>query len=111
MSDRTLKYPPGTAITFTTGCYSDFSTRGTLITLKDVDLAACAQAFHSEVKLKDAEADARMAAGGKHEWVDTDPAGLVAWLIVNGHAMAAAVEEVHLGDYGNFEPEFGVPEN
>ena len=42
MPDKTLKYPPGTAITFTTGCYSDFSTRGTLITLKEVDLAACA---------------------------------------------------------------------
>lgn len=99
----TLKYPPGTAITFTTGEYSDFCTRGTLITLKEVDLAACARAFHIEYVAKEAETEARS------EYIDDEQVeDLVPWLIVNGYAMAAAVEEVHLGSYGDFEPEFGV---
>lgn len=102
---ETLKFPAGSAITFTYGEYSDFGTRGTVITLKAVDLAECAQRYARERREDPKNVDD--VEGG---WFSVEPVGLVAWLIVNGFAMAAAVQEIHLGNYDEFEPEFGVTE-
>jgi len=95
MSD-TLKYQRGTPLVFTAGEYSDFRTCGYLVTIKDCDLPALAQAYCAEAKAKD---------GG---WY-TDLGDFASWLVAQGHAMPMAVQEVHLGAYGTFETEFGVP--
>lgn len=48
MTDRTLQYPKGSIMVFTTGEYSDFGMAGFLVTIKDCDLPALAQAYDKE---------------------------------------------------------------
>lgn len=100
MSD-TLKFKAGSAITFTTGEYSDFGTCGTLIMLKDVDLAERARSF-------DAASKAANPKAVEDGWYGVDLYAFSAFLITSGYAMAADVQEVHLGNYSKFEPEFLV---
>ena len=101
MTDTTLKLRAGAAITFTSGEYSDFGTCGTMIMLKDVDLAERAQAYDAAQRAEKVE---DVEAG----YYSTDLHGFPAFLITSGFAMAADVQEIHLGCYSEFEPEFGV---
>lgn len=95
---KTLKFPAGRAIAFTSGEYSDFSLVATVITLKDVDLAEQAQAF----------AASKRKEFGDDAYFHLEIEDLATWLITEGFAMAADIQNVHLGSYDCFEPEFGV---
>jgi hypothetical protein len=97
MSDATLQYLRGTALVFTTGAYSDFSISAMLVTIKDCDLPALAKEY-------------RAAEAKPGDYDSGSPEGFGSWLVANGHAMPMDAQSVHLGDYGEFESEFGVLE-
>lgn len=103
--DDTMRYPPGSVIEFTSGCYSDFRSAGLVVTIKECHLPPLAQQFWHE---KRAEERAE-AQEGRHHW-GPDIDDFVSWLIVKEYAMPVAASSVHLGDYGEFEPTFGVRE-
>lgn len=101
----TLKYPKGSIIVMTTGAYSDYSITGFLVAVEDCDLPALAQAFAAEER-------ARIKAGkGARSWRGKeDLDDFPSWLVAKGHCMPVAYNSVHLGDYSDWEREFGVPE-
>ena len=84
---QNLVYPKGAFITFTSGCYSDFSILGVVKTLKECDLSRLARSYEEFGTQKD-----DMCNHG----------GFVAWLIRNGHCESFDAPEVHLGDYDEF---------
>lgn len=96
MADKTLCFPAGKAIAFSTGEYSDFCYRGVVVTLKECDLFKLGQEFKAE---KEKEND--------NDWVE--PQGFPSWLVANGHAFPAEIQEVHCGSYGEFE--LGAPQS
>jgi hypothetical protein len=91
-----LKYPRGTALQFTSGEYSDFCTRGLVVTIKDLDLHEAATAYMRE------QCDATPDEDRRSFGVSYDLGGFVSWLVAQGYAMPADVEEVHLGEYDRF---------
>jgi hypothetical protein len=97
----TLRYPKGSIMVMTTGEYSDFRVCGFLVAVQDCDLPALAQAFH-------AERMAELEAEGNADWDTPDPNDFPSWLVAKGHAMPVDAHEIHLGGYGEFEPEFGT---
>jgi hypothetical protein len=103
MSDKTLKYPRGTCLVFTTGEYSDYGLRGILVTIKECDLPALAQLF--------AQAEKEKAIKEKLGWFNLNIGDFPSWLVANGYAMPADAETVHLGNYNKFEYEFDVPDS
>lgn len=91
-----LEYPKGSVLTFTTGEYSDFRVAAYLVTVCDCDLPALAREYVGTY-------------APENEWDEPRLDGFASWLIAKGHAMPVATSEVHLGAYGDWEPEFGVP--
>ena len=91
MQDKILKYPAGKVIEFSSGEYSDYRTCGLIVTIKDCDLPKLAQEF----------------SGGKARY-DTSHDEFATWLVANGYAMPVESALIHLGSYGEWEPEFGV---
>jgi hypothetical protein len=91
---KTLCYPIGSILTFTDGEYSDFHLAAYLVTIKYCDIPKLAQE----------------CANGKiaHKDLFANPENFPAWLIVNGYAMPVDHSEVHLGEYGIWNKEFGV---
>lgn len=89
---RVLRYPKGSVLQFTTGQYSDFRTCGLLVAVQNLDLPKLAQ---------------KMTAG-KHRYDGAEHEDFASWLVANGHAMPVDSSEVHLGEYGRWEIEFGV---
>lgn len=102
MPSDLLKYPRGSVIEFSSGEYSDYRTVGIVVTLKDCDLPALAQAFAEQER-------AEIAARGDTSWGRERLDGFPAWLIAHGYAMPVEAAAVHLGGYSEWEPEFGVP--
>ena len=94
MSD-TMIYPPGTAVMFETGEYSDYGVSAVLITLKELDLKAAAQRFQDTVV-------------NLIEWGGIDHDAFIAWLVTEGYAMAADVNRLHVGSYGRWATELEV---
>lgn len=91
MSDRTLIFPAGSAIILTEGEYSDKGIAGTVVTLKECDLPALAKQY-------------RAATNPEGKAYGDDISGFVSWLVANGWAFPAEVQEVHLGGYSTFTP-------
>jgi hypothetical protein len=85
-----LKFPAGSAVIFSSGDYSDRSNIATLIMLKECDIPSLVKKYGEEYPPSCYGYDAK---------VDRFPT----WLIVQGYAMAADVQEVHLGGYSGFE--------
>ena len=79
---KTLVFPAGRAIQFTSGEYSDFGNRAAVVTIKECDLRALADEFK-----------ATLTNGNSWEHLS----GFVPWLITNGHVFPADIQEVHLG--------------
>jgi hypothetical protein len=98
MSDDTLIYRAGSVILFTKGSYSDFETSGLVVAIKECNLPLLAQEFARAYE-----------PDPERHWQHAIPTEFPAWLIVNGYAMPVDVSEVHLGDYDEWAPEFGVP--
>ena len=103
MADNTLKFSRGAIIIFTSGCYSDFGLSGFLVAVKDCDLPALAKEYAKQEK------EAIKARKGG-DWENASPDQFPSWLVANGHAMSVDASTVHLGDYSEWEPEFGVPD-
>lgn len=101
MTDDALKFLRGAIIIFTTGCYSDFGISGFLVAVKDCDLPELAKEY---VKQENKAIRER-----KCEGLDlASPGQFCSCLVANGHAMPVDASTVHLGDYDEWEPEFGV---
>ena len=95
-----LKFPAGSAIAFTSGEYSDYRFHGVMTALKEIDLPELAKAYATEKR-----------AEPNTEWAWVSMKEFPPWLITHGYMMAADVETVHLGEYGRFAEEFGVPDD
>lgn len=91
--EKLLSYPVGSVIQFTSGCWSDFGTVGMIVTIKPCNLPALAQS---------------MTGGKSKHGADAGHYDFAGWLIANGYAMPVDCAAVHLGDYSDWEPEFGV---
>lgn len=94
MSEEMI-YPPGTAIAFTMGIYSDYKIIGHLILMKRCDVKALVAEYRRENP-------------PEYRGDETNIAAFVAWLVTEGHAFPADVSEIHLGDYSGFDVEFGT---
>ena len=86
---KRLVFPSGKAILFTAGEYSDFGTCGAVVTQKECDLLELAEAYCNE----------RRGTGDDY----IDGSGFVAWLVTNGWAFPAEIQEVWLGSYGRLD--------
>lgn len=94
-----LKYKPGVVIQFSHGEYSSYGMVGLVVTLKECDLPALAQQYVGQRK-------AAIAAG--KEYREAEPENFPSWLITNGYVMPVDYQEVHLGGYQWWHPEFGI---
>ena len=94
MNDKILIYPRGAIIVFTSGEYSDFGIVGLVVAIQDCNLPELAQKM----------------ANGKVQYVDSDADSdnFAAWLIANGYAMPVDHSTVHVGDYSDWNKNFGV---
>lgn len=103
---KTLIYPKGSAILFTTGEYSDYRINAMLIADKELDLPALAQAYVDERRKAFKPEDDRDHFDQYDAPCDLFPS----WLVAKGWASPRPKEEavVHLGDYNAFEANFGV---
>ena len=82
---KTLIFPAGSAIMFSSGEYSDYFINGAVVTMKKVNIAELSKKFSEEEKCPD---------GFLHI------PDFVGWLIKNEYAFPAELAEVHLGAYG-----------
>lgn len=87
-SNKTLVFPAGRVIFFTSGEYSDYCIRGTVVTLKEVNILTLIEEFKNFHQ-------------PKHQYDYPHPDGFVTWLITSGYVFPADTEEVHLGSYGD----------
>lgn len=94
MDDKTLCFPAGKAIAFTSGEYSDFGHCGAVVTLKHCDLFKLGEEFKATYK-------ATAPYGGSF----IHPSDFPSWLVANGHAFPAEIQEVHCGGGGGFDLE------
>lgn len=84
---KTLFYPAGSKLIFTTGAYSDFSVVADVVALKDCDIHSLVMDYLDEVNPNNLP-------------YRDDPDGFPAWLIKNGYAEPLDCSFVHLGEYG-----------
>jgi hypothetical protein len=88
--DKTLIYPMGSILIFSTGEYSDYGLSGFVVTLKECDLRKLAAEYRDNYEPED-------------KWDKPRPEGFAGWLIAKGYAMPVEASEVHLGSYGDFD--------
>lgn len=83
-----LKFPAGTAIQFTRGCYSDFCLAGAVVTLERCDLVELGKQYMVEKEAMENSWDAPMFS---------------TWLVTKGHVFPAEIQEVHVDDGYDFD--------
>jgi hypothetical protein len=94
---KLLDYPEGVVLAFSEGCYSDYRTTGFYKTLKPCNLPALAKQFISDDLARIRE---------PWEFKDYNIGRFALWLMANKYIEAIDYQEVHLGDYGEFNDEF-----
>lgn len=90
-----LKFPKGSIIVFTEGCYSDYGMCGYLVSMADLDLIELAAQFRKE-----------FVADKETPWRDVaEPSDFPSWLVSQGLAMPVDYSIVHMGSYGDWSSE------
>lgn len=95
---NTVTHRKGEVIMFTTGSYSDYSIRGVMRALCDIDLGYLAVMYHQQAPMNDKP----YARGQKA----VSASGFIAWLQCNGYAVEIEYDELNVDDcYGRFAQE------
>lgn len=93
------KFSKGTILNFTSGCYSDYQLQGMFVALEDVDLPKLCQSWYAE--------DVKRA--NKENWYNIGEwEGFISHLIKEEKILPIQTTEVHLGDYNDWDDEWGV---
>lgn len=90
-----MKVDAGEILAFSEGEYSDYGYRGHVVAIKDFDLGQMMRQHISERIEQYAE-----------EYSPTD--GFETFLVASGVVVPLTCREVHIGSYGNVDPDFGA---
>lgn len=95
---NTMTHRKGEVVMFTTGDYSDYSVRGVMRAVCDIDLGYLAAMYYQQAPISD-----KPWSRGQRV---VNASGFMAWLQCNGYAVEIDYDELNVDDcYGRFSQE------